>query len=154
MVRNPPEGTPRIVARLAYQNPDAAVAFLDEAFGFPERRRARIANEDGSIALTEIQVLDSHVMLSAAGPHGLSSPQTIGSATQALIVYIDSIDDHYKRAKAAGASIISEPEDQFWGDRRYEVSDPEGHLWSFHQHIRDVSQEEIEAMLRSFPSED
>jgi uncharacterized glyoxalase superfamily protein PhnB len=151
MVRNPPEGAPRIVARLAYEDPDAAAVFLEEAFGFPERRQARIANDDGSIALTEIQVLDSHIMLSMAGPHGVHSPRTTGSATQALIVYVDSVDDHYRRAKAAGASIISEPEDQFWGDRRYEASDPEGHLWSFHQHVRDVSREEIEAALRSFP---
>ena len=154
MVRNPPEGTPRIVARLAYEAPAAAVAFLDAAFGFPERMEARIANDDGSIALTEVEVVDSHVMVGLAGAHGIGSPRVTGAATQALIVYVDGVDEHYQRAKAAGATIISEPTDQFWGDRRYEASDLEGHLWSFHQRVRDVSPEELRAALASLGRSD
>ena len=138
------------MARLAYENPDAGVEFLERAFGFTERRGARIANEDGSIALTEVEVIDSHIMVSAAGSHGIGSPRSTGVATQGLIIYVDGIDRHYDRAKAAGAKILSEPEDQFWGDRRYEASDPEGHLWSFHEHVRDVPQEEIDAVLAAF----
>lgn len=147
MVRNPPEGAPRIMARLAYDDPDAAVAFLDAAFGFKERVDARITTDDGSIGLTEVEVLDSCIMVARAGPHGISSPRSAGTVTQALIVYVDGLDAHFQRASAAGARIISEPEDQFWGDRRYEASDPEGHLWSFHQHVRDVSPEALEAAL-------
>ena len=55
--------------------------------------------------------------------------------------YVDDIDAHFARAQAAGTKIISPPADQFWGDRRYEAEDPEGHLWSFHEHLRDVSKE-------------
>lgn len=147
---NPPEGSPRVIARLAYEDPRAGVTFLEKAFGFRERTDARIENADGSIALTEVEVVDSYIMVGAAGAHGIGSPNSSGVATQGLIVFIDEIDRHYERAKAAGAQIVSEPEDQFWGDRRYEASDPEGHLWSFHEHIRDVPKEEIDAILASF----
>ena len=149
MVQNPPEGAPRIVARLAYEDVDNGVRFLERAFGFEERKNARIENPDGSIALTELDVVDSRIMVGSVGAHGIGSPKRVGVATQALIVYVDDIDRHFKRAKAADADVISEPEDQFWGDRRYEVRDVEGHLWSFHEHTRDVSQEELQAALRA-----
>jgi uncharacterized glyoxalase superfamily protein PhnB len=48
------------------------------------------------------------------------------------------------RARAAGAVIISEPADQFYGDRAYRARDPEGHIWSFAQNVRYVSREEAE----------
>ena len=28
--------------------------------------------------------------------------------------------------------------DRPWGDRLYQVADPEGHQWTFAQHVRDV----------------
>ena len=40
---------------------------------------------------------------------------------------------------------MQEPEDQFYGDRTYRASDPEGHNWTFGQHVREVSGEEMEA---------
>jgi uncharacterized glyoxalase superfamily protein PhnB len=95
-------------------------------------------------------VSDSYVMVGVAGAHGIGSPKSTGTATQGLIVYVDQIDAHYERAKAAGARIISEPDDQFWGDRRYEAADPEGHVWSFHEHIRDVTQDEIDTAIASW----
>ncbi len=36
---------------------------------------------------------------------------------------------------AGGAKILDEPEDQFYGDRRYSAVDPEGHHWYFAQHV-------------------
>ncbi len=36
-----------------------------------------------------------------------------------------------------GASILIKPEDQFYGDRTYRVSDCEVHVWTFGQYLRD-----------------
>ncbi len=46
--------------------------------------------------------------------------------------------------RAAGAVIVREPEDQFYGDRVYSARDPEGHVWSFGQSVRKVSREAAE----------
>ena len=54
------------------------------------------------------------------------------------------LDAHCERARAAGAEIIREPEDEFYGDRTYMAKDPEGHVWSFAQNLRYVSREEAE----------
>ncbi len=43
-----------------------------------------------------------------------------------IVCYVDDVDAHYAQAKAAGARVLSEPEDQFYGDRTYRAEDPEG----------------------------
>ena len=143
---NPPEGSPRIVARLAYSDPAAAILFLHNAFGFEELEGARISDAQG-IVLTEVGVVDSKIMIGRPGAHGVQSPVSLGGYTQALIVYVDHLDTHFERAKQAGANIVSEPADQFWGDRRYEAVDLEGHFWSFHEHVRDVPKEKIDEVF-------
>jgi uncharacterized glyoxalase superfamily protein PhnB len=48
-----------------------------------------------------------------------------------LYVVVDDPDAHHERAKAAGAEIVRELEDQDYGSRDYSARDPEGNLWSF-----------------------
>ena len=150
MPANPPKGVQRITTRIAYEDPDAALEFLERAFGFPERKRMRIEDQDGSIILTEIQIADSYLMIGPASSHDIASPRSTGSPTESLMIYVDDVDGHFLRARANGAVIIADPCDQYWGDRRYEAKDLEGHLWFFHERTRDVSREEIEAVEASF----
>jgi uncharacterized glyoxalase superfamily protein PhnB len=49
------------------------------------------------------------------------------------------VDRHFQRAKAAGAVILSEPEDGFWGGRIYRAADLEGHHWEFSEARRDLA---------------
>ena len=60
-----------------------------------------------------------------------------------MLCYVDDVDAHYEQAKAAGAQIVAEPEDKYYGDRMYSAADPEGHQWFFATHIRDVPLEEM-----------
>jgi uncharacterized glyoxalase superfamily protein PhnB len=79
---------------------------------------------------------------------GGSSPRGLPAVHQTLYVYVSDVDDHYRNASAAGAEILSPPEDMFWGDRMYAVKDLEGHHWAFAQHMRDVSVEELAEMAK------
>lgn len=54
-----------------------------------------------------------------------------GGNTQAPYVIVQDVDGHCARARAAGAEIIMEPEDQDYGGRNYGARDPEGNAWSF-----------------------
>ena len=72
-----------------------------------------------------------------------SRHRSVGAATQLVYVYVDDVDKHFATAKAAGAGVLSEPADQFYGDRTYSAEDPEGHQWSFAQHVRDVAPEDM-----------
>ena len=96
MVKNPPEGMPRILARLAYGDVAQAVEFLERAFGFAERVDSRIDMPDGTTLLTEVDVLDSCIMLGVAGAHGIETPVNVGGITQTLVVYVEDIDAHFE----------------------------------------------------------
>jgi uncharacterized glyoxalase superfamily protein PhnB len=58
-------------------------------------------------------------------------------------VFVDDVDAHYDHAKRSGATVVREPEDQFYGDRNYGAHDPEGHEWYFGTHVHDMSEDEM-----------
>lgn len=143
MAKNPPAGTQRIIPYLAYQDAPAAIEFLCKAFGFEERYR--LPMPDGRLGHAELAYGDSIVMLASAYPEmGFHSPRELSGRLHAQIAcYVDDVDAHHARAKAAGATIMAEPEDQFYGDRTYRAVDSEGNRWSFHTHVRDVAPEDM-----------
>lgn len=150
MPQNPPPGVQYVTPRIACEDPNAALAFYQEAFGFPERAASRLEGANGSVIVTEIQIGAAYLMIGPAGSHDIASPKSTGMPTASLMVYVDDVDEHYRRAKAAGAGIVNPPTDQYWGDRRYEALDPDGHLWFFHQRTRDVPRSEIDAVEATF----
>ena len=142
MPKNPPADTPRVTPYLYYQDVAAALRFLADAFGF--REKLRMPGSDGKIAHAEMTLGDGLVMMGCPGAE-YRNPKRLGQTTQSLYVYVDDVDAHCARAKKAGAKIINEPEDQFYGDRRYGAEDPEGHHWFFATHVRDVAPEDLKA---------
>ena len=55
-----------------------------------------------------------------------------------VLVYVDDIEAHFSRARAAGARILSELEDNpDIGQRQYRAEDIEGHRWMFAERSRD-----------------
>jgi uncharacterized glyoxalase superfamily protein PhnB len=118
-----------IYARLAYEDEIAAIDWLTKAFGFRERDRK--ANPEGSV-LAWLELEGGTVMVCRVG-YGLQSPKKLGGVSHKMICYVEDVDAHYERAKAAGAVIDRELDDTPWGDRRYEAIDPEGHPWHFAQ---------------------
>jgi PhnB protein len=140
MAQNPPEGFPRITPYLLYEDLDATLDWLLATFGFTER--VRMNGPDGKANHAEVSMGDGVVMMGHPGSD-YRNPKHLGGATQLVYVYVDDVDKHYEAAKAAGANILSEPADQFYGDRTYGAEDPEGHNWSFAQHVRDVAPEDM-----------
>jgi PhnB protein len=142
MPANPPENTPRITPYLLYEDVNGAIDWLTSAFGFAERMR--IPGPSGKAAHAEMQLADGLIMMGCPGPQ-YKNPKKVGHATQNLYVYVDDVDAHFERARKAGAKILEEPKEQFYGDRRYGAEDPEGHCWYFAQHVRDVTPQDMKA---------
>jgi PhnB protein len=86
-----------------------------------------------------MEIEDSVLTIGEPSVHADSPRRGVSSM---LYVYIDDVDAHYHRAKAAGAVIDLDLETQPWGDRRYQATDPEGHRWTFAQHLHDVEADE------------
>jgi uncharacterized glyoxalase superfamily protein PhnB len=140
MPANPPANMPRITPYLYYEDVAQALSWLSEAFGF--RERMRMPGPDGSIQHAELELADGVIMLGCPGPD-YRNPKRLSAVTQNIYVYVDDVDKHFERAKRAGARILQEPADQFYGDRRYGAVDPEGHEWYFATHVRDVAPEDM-----------
>jgi uncharacterized glyoxalase superfamily protein PhnB len=148
MAANVSERMPRIVPMMAFEDVGGALDWLAAAFGF--RERTRFEESDGRITHAEMEMEDGVIMLANPTPDYQSPRRHRESCQQArkwsevpyvidgLLVYVQDVDKHFAQARDAGATILSEPEDQSYGDRNYRAEDLEGHRWMFAQHLRDV----------------
>ncbi len=76
------------------------------------------------------------------------SPAQLGYGTQSLTVFVDDVDEHHARAKAAGAKILEEPHETEYGEYQYAAEDLDGHHWLFSRHVKDRSPEDWGAMVK------
>ncbi len=135
---------PTFGSAVFYKNPVAALEWLEKAFGF--ERMMVITDAQGNLAHSQMKFGDGYIMVGSEWADFVASPASVGGKnTQSIHVHLkDGIDAHCERARAAGAVIVREPADQFYGDRTYMARDPEGHVWTFGQTVRQVSREEAE----------
>jgi uncharacterized glyoxalase superfamily protein PhnB len=142
--------TPTFTATAIYRDPKAALDWLSRAFGF-EVTMAIEGPEDAPEMCHYEMAVDGQgrIMIGSEWADWTRSPASVGGVnTQAMHVHVTSdIDAHCERARAAGATILAEPADQFYGDRTYRAADPEGHVWTFAAHVRDVTRAEAEAAI-------
>lgn len=139
--------TPTVV----YRDPKAALDWLGRAFGFEVS--LLLTDDEGRVAHAEMSFRDGNLGVAGEweGPQlggaRMRSPASLeGQGTQFLWVTLETgLDAHCEAARAAGARITQEPEDQFYGARSYRAMDPEGHVWSFRQDLRAVPTAEMEA---------
>jgi PhnB protein len=127
-----------IVPQIPYEDIPAALSFLERAFGFREIRSSRMAGAGGVIHHANVEFGGSVIGIGTQGAHGAMSPKSAGSASQYISVYVDDIDAHYERARAAGAQIGRGPRDHAREYRAYEALDLEGHRWRFVQWMEAV----------------
>jgi PhnB protein len=141
-VKAVPDGFHTLTPHLTVKNADQALDFYQKALGAQVLHVSRMS--DGKVMHATIRIGDSMLMLNDEFPGMLSVAPDRGAGF-ALHVYVDNVDDLFKKALAAGATQKMPLMDQFWGDRYGQVQDPFGFVWSLGQHIKDVSPEELEA---------
>jgi uncharacterized glyoxalase superfamily protein PhnB len=122
-----------ITPYLLYQDAGAALDWLAKAFGLRKTRDV-FKGEDGRVNHASMTLGEAALMLGSPGPD-FQGPRAIGHVTQNLYVDVDDVKKHYARALEAGAKIIEEPKDTFYGARRYGAEDLEGHRWYFAQDL-------------------
>ena len=121
-----------------------AIDFYKKALGATENYRLEMPN--GAIGHAEI-VVNGAVVYLADSPDDMdgsaASPTKLGGTSVLLHQYVEDVDAAVATAVAAGATVIREPSDQFYGDRASVIADPFGHQWSLHTHIRNISPKEM-----------
>jgi PhnB protein len=137
-----PEDYPRVMPYLIVDGGAAAIDFYGKVLGASERMR--MPGPDGKIGHAELEVGDSIVMLADEHPEmDAVGPKTVGGTPVTIHVYVEDVDDTFKRAIDAGAKELRGVEDQFYGDRSAQFEDPFGHKWSIATHVEDVSADEM-----------
>jgi PhnB protein len=123
-----PEGLRSVTPYLHPRGAARLIDFLKQAFGAEEV--SRYAGPDGTIHHAQVRIGDSMVEMGEAQADWQPRPT-------AFYLYVEDADAWYKRALQAGATSISEPADQPYGDRNAGVKDPFDNVWYIATHIRD-----------------
>jgi PhnB protein len=137
-----PEGYHTVTPYLAVEDAARAIEFYTRAFGAKET--VRMDAPGGKIGHAELEIGDSHIMLSDPFPQASTKPpKELGGTSVSVMMYVEDVDAAFKQAVDAGATVTMELADMFWGDRFGSVTDPFGHSWSLAMHVEDVPPEEM-----------
>jgi len=115
--------------------------FVKQAFGATVVEK--LDSPDGSLAHASVKIGDSRVMLGEV--MGDCPPMTAAN-----YLYVKDADVTYRRALKAGATSVTKPANQFWGDRQGGVKDQCGNLWWIATHIENVSPAEMKKRILAF----
>ena len=128
-VKAVPDGYHTVTPYLMVQEAAQLIDFVKQAFEATETFRT-IGSAGGIHA--EVRIGDSMVMIGGGGAwKGEPMPA-------AIHLYMDNVDAVYQRALRAGATSLSAPEDQSYGDRVAGVKDVFGNVWYIATHQKDV----------------
>lgn len=130
-IMNSPPRKSAIYPSLTYGDANAAITWLEQAFGF--RKRLLIPGPHGGVTHSELS-FGNDVVVMVSSPRkeeGRMGPEELAGVHCALSLYVADPDSHYLCAKKHGATIVSELKDEKFGSRGYMVRDLEGHLWYF-----------------------
>jgi len=120
----------RVVPVLVYEDIEAAQRFLVRAFGF----EASALDRDGEGRAVHGEVSTGGAVMwlhRVTADHGLVSPRSLPAASGGLVVMVDDVDAHHRRASEAVATVERPPSDMPYGQREYSARDPEGARWYF-----------------------
>ena len=140
-----PEGVQAVTPYLITSNAGEMIEFYKKVFGATELERHD--EPSGKVSMAHIKIGNSPLMVSDetsehvqehAHESDARSPESLGGASGSVQVYVPDADLVFKRAVAAGATVIRPLEDRRWGDRMGEIKDPFGHIWCIATHKRNV----------------
>ena len=123
------EGAPDVQPYMHPLRAEPVLNFVKRAFGAEEL--GRYASPDGVIHHVTVKIGDSYMEMGEA--HGPYRPMQ-----SMFYLYVPNVDTLYQRALQAGATSISEPADQPYGDRNAAVRDAFGNEWYIATHVKDV----------------
>ena len=135
MVDPVPQGYHSITPYMTVEGVARLLEFLQQAFDAVVIER--MDGPDGKVMHAEARIGDSIVMMGDTAGRYPAMPST-------FYMYVPDCDALYKHAIDAGATSISEPANQFYGDRHAGVTDPSGNRWYIATHIEDVPPDEMQ----------
>jgi PhnB protein len=105
------------------------IDFCKTAFSAVELSRR--ANPDGVVVHATLTIGGAMFMIHGEFPNLASrSPQSDGSSSVVIYLYVEDMDATIGQAVAAGAKVLSPATNLPWGDRTGRIIDPSEHVWN------------------------
>lgn len=135
---------------LSVRDVAASLKFYTEVLGFPQEGEA-LPGPDGQPNFASVMVGPVMVMFNGTWERkdaADSTPRGVGVELHVALDNDRNIDTMYEKLKSQGVKIAIELKEEFWGDKRFGIFDPDGYLISFAQTVRQVSMEEMAEISR------
>ena len=120
-----------IIPSMGYRDADAAIDWLCDVLGF--ERHLIVPDDAGGVAHAQLTLGNGMVMLGSERENddgSVVAPTPNGPLTQSAYIVVEDVKASFERARAAGANIVMELEEQSYGGSLFAVRDPEGQLWN------------------------
>jgi len=134
---------PPIQAHICVKGAADAVAFCEEAFGAVCTMK-HMTDDGRRVMHSNLKMFDGEVMMHDEFPEfGDDVRAPAGSGSASMTIHVNrpqpaEVDAIVARAQTAGAGVILEPQDAFWGARYAKVRDPFGHVWAFNAPLKNA----------------
>jgi uncharacterized glyoxalase superfamily protein PhnB len=125
---------PAVIPCLRYHDAPAAIAWLEQVFGFTSH--LVVPGENNTIAHAQLSFGNGMLMLGSVdngSAYGqlMGHPQDPGAkCTQSVYLVVPDADAVYARVQQARAEILMDIRDEDYGGRGFSCRDLEGHIWS------------------------
>jgi PhnB protein len=130
-----PEGYPAVIPYLMVQDARKFIGFMETVFG--AKLIEQFMQPDGRIGHSELRIGDSVIMLCEVAEAKQATPVM-------LHFYVEDVDTVFRSAIAAGAEVIAEPAQHFYGDRSGGCREPSGNTVWIATHVEDVPPDELQ----------
>jgi uncharacterized glyoxalase superfamily protein PhnB len=135
-----------VLPHVSYRDLASAIDWLVKNFSFAEQYHYTDSTT-GAIAGAQLRLANAYVMVHAAKANA-ATPAELGYNLQSLTIFLDDVDAHSRKVKAAGIRLIEQLHDTVYGELQYAAQDLEGHLWIFSQHAKDLSPDQWGAKIK------
>jgi PhnB protein len=133
----------QISAHIVVRGAADAADWYSRAFGFEEVSRLPVP--DGRLMSLVMRYGDSVIHLCDEFPE----MGVVAGSSDVHQLSTPDADALWSRAIGAGATVVRDLADAFWGERHGQLSDPHGRRWNVGQHVRDVPLAEQERVVAS-----
>ncbi len=135
---------------LLFKDARKALEFYKRAFG-AEARYVMPGPDGKGVMHAELRIGNSIIMMGEEHPQEqCKSAETIGGSPVSFYIYLENVDEAFRKALAAGAEARMPVDDMFWGDRAGTVRDPFGYDWTLATHTKDLTPQEIQQGAQAF----
>lgn len=122
---------------LRAKNGEKAIQFYKAVFGASEK--FRLVEPSGRIGHVELMFGETTIMLSEEFPeYDIYAPEPGARSGFAIHLHVDDADAMIAKAVKAGATLVHEPADTFYGERSGTVRDPFDYVWIIGHSIEEV----------------